>query len=333
MYRLQQQRGNFLNTPDGREGWASYFLRQGYTVYLTDPPQRGRSPWIPGEGTIGAVSVDYVLKYFTSSEKYARSEWPQASLHTQWPGTGVLGDAVFDAFYASQLQLQLSAFISEDNAKPAYNALLDKIGPAVLVTHSQPGPYGWVAADARPNLVKGLIAIEPEGPPFVNETGPTGPARLDGITRLPLLYDPPVANISQDLKTVRVPPPEGKSYTPCTIQAEPARKLVNLAKTPVLIVTGEASFHAPYDYCFQKYFQQTGVPFTWLDLGAIGVKGNGHFLFMEKNNLQIAGLAAQWLDKSVDGRRDRLRISRTEQSNYSEIQDADATKVGKSSPG
>lgn len=48
-----------------------------------------------------------------------------------------MGDSVFDAFYASQVQLQTSAFISDDNTKPAYNALLDKIGPAVLVTHSQ----------------------------------------------------------------------------------------------------------------------------------------------------------------------------------------------------
>ncbi|KAL9600297.1 MAG: hypothetical protein Q9219_003247 [cf. Caloplaca sp. 3 TL-2023] len=291
---------NFQNTPDGREGWASYFLRQGYTIYLTDPPQRGRSPWVPGEGTVGLVPVDYVLKYFTTLERYSRTEWPQAPLHTQWPGTGLLGDPTFDAFYASQVQLQTSAFVSEDNAKLAYNALLDRIGPAVLVTHSQAGPYGWVAADSRPNLVKGIIAVEPEGPPFVNQVGPTGPPRVDGITRLPLLYDPPVTNITRDLKTVKVPPPEGKQYTSCTIQAEPARKLVNLQRIRVLLITGEASYHAAYDYCFVKFFEQTGVPLTWLDLGSEGVHGNGHFLFLEKNSLQIAGLVAQWLRNFVD---------------------------------
>ncbi|KAL8828583.1 MAG: hypothetical protein Q9170_006543 [Blastenia crenularia] len=291
---------NFLNTPDGREGWASYFLRKGYTIYLTDPPQRGRSPWIPGEGVVGAVPVDYVLKYFTTFEKYSSTEWPQAKLHTQWPGTGLVGDPLFDAFYASQVQLQTSAFISDDNVKPAYSALLDKIGPAVLVTHSQSGPYGWVAGDARPKLVKGIIAIEPEGPPFVNEVGPTGPPRVDGITRLQLLYDPPVVNITRDLQTIRVPPPEGKQYTPCTIQAEPARRLVNLAEIPVVIITGEASYHATYDYCFVKFFEQTGVPFTWLDLGSEGIHGNGHFLFLEKNSWQIAGLVAKWLEENVD---------------------------------
>lgn len=62
-------------------------------------------------------------------------------LFQQWPGAGLVGDPIFDAFYASQVQLQTSAFISDDNTKPAYNALLDKIGPVVLVTHSQSVTY------------------------------------------------------------------------------------------------------------------------------------------------------------------------------------------------
>ena len=228
-------------------------MKRGYTLYLTDPPQRGRSPYLPGDGDQILVPAEYVEKYFTASEKFPPFEWPQASLHTQFPGTGVIGDATFDAFYASQVELQSSAFVSDDNAKTAYNALLDKIGPAVLLTHSQSGPYGWVTADSRPKLVKGIIAVEPEGPPFRNESGPTGPPRLDGVTRLPLTYDPPVSNITTDIRLVVVPPPTGKDYTPCTLQAEPARKLVNLADIPVVLITGEASFHAPYDYCFVKY--------------------------------------------------------------------------------
>ena len=33
---------NFTGTPDGREGWAQYFVRQGYAVYVVDQPGRGR---------------------------------------------------------------------------------------------------------------------------------------------------------------------------------------------------------------------------------------------------------------------------------------------------
>ena len=32
---------NFNGTPDGREGWAQYFLRQGYAVYVVEQPGRG----------------------------------------------------------------------------------------------------------------------------------------------------------------------------------------------------------------------------------------------------------------------------------------------------
>ena len=33
---------NFTGTPDGREGWAQYFVRQGYAVYVVDQPGRAR---------------------------------------------------------------------------------------------------------------------------------------------------------------------------------------------------------------------------------------------------------------------------------------------------
>ncbi len=171
----------------------------------------------------------------------------------------------------------------------------------MLIVHSQAGPYGFVASDSRPSLVKGLVVIEPEGPPFVQVPGVGGKARIDGVTRLPLLYDPPVQDIARDLKTVQVPPPAGKEelYITCTVQANPPRKLVNLAKVPVALVTGEASYHAPYDWCFIEYFKQTGVQATWLDLGSLGVHGNGHFVFMEMNNLVVADLVMDWIRRNV----------------------------------
>ena len=37
---------NFTGTPDGREGWAQFFLRQGYAVYVVDQAGRGRSAYL-----------------------------------------------------------------------------------------------------------------------------------------------------------------------------------------------------------------------------------------------------------------------------------------------
>src|SRR6476660_5162895 len=40
-----QTGSNFTGTPDGRKGWAQYFVERGYVVYIVDQPARGRSPY------------------------------------------------------------------------------------------------------------------------------------------------------------------------------------------------------------------------------------------------------------------------------------------------
>src|SRR5690349_18151244 len=47
IHGLWQSGTNFTGTPDGREGWAQFFLRQGYAVYIVDQPGRGRSAYNP----------------------------------------------------------------------------------------------------------------------------------------------------------------------------------------------------------------------------------------------------------------------------------------------
>lgn len=133
---------NFLETPDGRPGWASYFLSKGHTVYLSDQPARGRSFWLPGQGTFGTIGPpDSVSNIFTDTANNG-DQWPQAKLHTQWPGTGRIGDRAFDVFYRSQLQFQTDRFISEEQNAQAYSALVDHVGDCYIITHSQAGAYG-----------------------------------------------------------------------------------------------------------------------------------------------------------------------------------------------
>src|SRR5262249_14596281 len=92
---------NFTGTPDGREGWAQYFLRRGYTVYVVDQIARGRSPhWGLSHGATAPSALARTEARFTAPQDKMR--WPQARRHTQWPGRGHAGDAVFDAFYATQ---------------------------------------------------------------------------------------------------------------------------------------------------------------------------------------------------------------------------------------
>ena len=86
---------NFNGTADGREGWTQHFLRRGYAVYIVEQPGRARSAYQPDtDGPQAYPQLINVQQRFTAPEKYTL--WPQARHHTQWPGTGMAGDATFD---------------------------------------------------------------------------------------------------------------------------------------------------------------------------------------------------------------------------------------------
>lgn len=147
----------------------------------------------------------------------------------------------------------------------------------------------------RPDLIKGLVQLEPSGPPFIFRPPiGNGPAFAFGLTDLEIGYEPPAGKNAELIETV-VEPAIDADHTECIMQKSPAKHLTNLAKIPELVVTGEASFHAPSDYCSVKYLKQAGVDVEYADLGKEGIHGNGHMLFMEKNNLEIADRVYKWI--------------------------------------
>ena len=97
---------NWMGTPDGREGWAEYFVEQGYVVYMIEQPMRGRSAFHPGDGATRMFTAQNEQFQFTAIE--SDGTWPGREKHTQWPGDGAnkgkKGDPVFDAFYATQVE-------------------------------------------------------------------------------------------------------------------------------------------------------------------------------------------------------------------------------------
>lgn len=200
--------------------------------------------------------------------------------------TGRMGDPVFDAYYASTVQYITNNTMAEIGMQAAGVALLDLIGPSILISHSQAGLFPWLWADARPELVKGILAIEPVGPPFQDAVIDNRTARAYGITDIPLTYDPPVTNSTTPL-TIEKHPSSNPNRTSCTLQAEPARQLINLKDIPILVETSEASYHAVYDHCTVEFLRQAGAQADHLRLEDIEIHGNGHMHFMEKNNLEI----------------------------------------------
>jgi len=315
---------NFTQTPDGRAGWAQFFLRQGYTVYVVDQVGRGKSPyWGEIYGQATPAHLEFVEQRFVAPEKY--NLWPQAHLHTQWPGGGAPGDAVFDAFYATQVPMIADFTQQQILNRDALVDLLEKIGPAILLTHSQAGAYNWPVADARPDLVKAIVAVEPQGPPGHNvdfvgapsyfqelSDGPSAAGRSAkqkayGLGDVPLTYVPAVTS-DAPLSLVREDHGEKPEFVRCWRQREPARQLVRLKNVPILILTSEASFYATYDHCTAAYLEQAGVPNTHLRLENLGIHGNGHMMMLEKNNKVVAGVIADWLEKTLPKSSETNRI-------------------------
>ena len=123
-------------------------------------------------------------------------------------------------------------------------------------------------------------------------------ARPWGLAAIPLTYEPAASDRGAAFLRAAGQSPTRPTWCAAGCRKTPARQLPNLQKAPILVVHGEASFHAPYEHCTVKYLEQAGVHPTWIDLGKAGVHGNGHMIMLEKNSDQVAGLIAKWLAKT-----------------------------------
>ncbi|KAL8999158.1 MAG: hypothetical protein Q9169_001937 [Polycauliona sp. 2 TL-2023] len=278
----------WLNTPDNRKGWASYFLEQGYLVHLVDITNVGRSSRPPTTQAYLPTSVESAEQVFASPEKFPNT-YPQARLHTQFPGTGLRGDPAFDTWYKGIGPNLVDNVAEEEGTTVALCELLRQIGPSYLFGHSYTGIMLFTAADRCPDLVQGLYGVEPAAFPFesryiYNQSIPT---RKWGIADIPITYDPPVQDPDTDLKKITVGENTPGNVS-CILQAAPAKRLVNISKVPVAMYTAEASIHIVNAHCLAAYLRQSGVNLDWILLADRGIKGNGHFSFLEKNNIEIA---------------------------------------------
>lgn len=260
----------WLDTPDGRPGWAQRLVEAGYPVLVVDRPGHGRSPF--HVGTLGAMGPAF--SYEGGRRIYVPEN--QAARHTQWPFDP--GDeAAMDDFIAGYGPLPADLAASQRMDADRMAALLDRIGPAILVTHSASGPDGWLIADRRPELVVAIVSIEPMGPPFA-EIPNIGPLAW-GPAAAPLTFDPPVG-------------------TPEALRAsEPgAVRLPHLAGLPILAVTAEASDFAAATPPTVDFLNAGGASAEILHLPDHGVFGNGHGLIYERNSDEALRPVLAWLE-------------------------------------
>ena len=279
---------NWLQTPDGRMGWADYFVSQGFCVALAEQPSRGRSAYHPAaEGPRIFHPLQIVRQRFTTDE----GPWPQARLHTQWPKNGGdWDDPAFRQFAAAQVEYLPSNKRSQELVLAAGQELLDLLGPSILLTHSQAGPFGWLLADACPEKVKAIVALEPTAPPFSSDLK-SPKAKNYGLADVPMHFEPPVQS-PEDFKLRLLPAPGPGLVDGWVLDEE--RRLPRLTM-PILTVVSEASYHAQFDHLLSYVMDQLGVRHDFVRLEDAGIHGNSHMMMLEKNHLEIADYLIRWL--------------------------------------
>lgn len=166
-------------TPDGREGWQQFFARQGWETIVTDAVERGRAGWMRIPEETGGIPVTITVE----------NPWTRFRIGTGTPQDGALlpgnqfpGDA---ASWRNFIRQCVPRFTSTDALTlAAYGALLDRVGPSVVVAHSQGGFFAWRAAQEWPDKVRALVLVEPASTGLAEKV-----AALAGIPVLMLYGD------------------------------------------------------------------------------------------------------------------------------------------------
>lgn len=154
-------------TPDGRPGWLHYFLQRGRTTFVIDGVERGRSGWcsLPG------VWDEYAAPLLRSDQE----AWEifrigsRDKFDDQQPFQGSLFP-IDHIENVSRQQVPRWA-TTQGLSVAALCELLRRVGPCVVIGHSQGGGIAAHAASAVPQQVTALVLLEPHGMPPVEAFG------------------------------------------------------------------------------------------------------------------------------------------------------------------
>jgi pimeloyl-ACP methyl ester carboxylesterase len=273
------------STPDGRDGYQTILLRRGFSVYVVDIPRRGRSGQPTFNGSFGVLDSTHVVPSVTQrfGVEFGWVAWRlgptfSESFETQqFP----MDKASVDQFFQGVVPT-----VSDDTTvvTNALGALFEKIGPAVLITHSQSGGFGWHTAMRRPSLVKAIISYEP-GVVFPSDSLPAP---------IPLMQGTLAAGTS-----VRTADFEKLQSIPIQIVFGD-----NIPTTPVattLMDRRRALLTA--SRLFATTLRDRGGDASVLNLPDVGLRGNSHFMFSDLNNREVAEQLFRFLrEKALDSK-------------------------------
>jgi pimeloyl-ACP methyl ester carboxylesterase len=268
---IGQSSKTWETTPDGREGFQNIFLRRRFGVYLIDQPRRGNAGRSTVAGTITPVPDEQ--QWFGT---FRVGIWPNYFEGVQFSRDSATLNQYFRAMTPNIGPIDIN--INTD----AISNLFNKIGPAILVTHSHSGGMGWLTAVKNQN-VKAIAAYEP-GSGFIFPEGEV-PAYM---------------------------PSSGGTLTAVAV---PLSDFIRLTKIPIIIYYGDNIPDQPnanpgqdgwrvrlaMAKLWRDAVNRHGGDVTLVHLPEIGIKGNTHFPFSDLNNIEIANLLSKWLkEKKLD---------------------------------
>ncbi|MBM3546480.1 MAG: esterase [Alphaproteobacteria bacterium] len=173
----------YETTPDGREGWATHFVRLGWSVYVSDAVERGRSGWAlfpdiwPGDPVFTRHDRYFDTDFRIGKGPGAYSPDLEVLRANLLPGSRFPAEA----YEGLAKQLVPRWRCNDEAILDAYVALVDRVGPCVIVAHSQATRYVFRVAQRRPGHVRGIVAVEPI--PIEGDDG-----RIDVLRDTRMLY-------------------------------------------------------------------------------------------------------------------------------------------------
>jgi pimeloyl-ACP methyl ester carboxylesterase len=249
----------YETTPDGREGWATWFVRQGHAVYVVDQAGRGRSSFDPTPINAvrdGGADPKKMPSLFLGTLERSWANFRFGPEHPKtFPGLQFPIEALDQ--YLAQLVPNTETTLTGvgANTVDGLAALLDKIGPAVVMVHSQSGLLGLDAVRKRPALVRALVSVE-GGCETMTAADAKGPfAKV------------PFTSVWGD------------------------------NSVGAWGVNGDKRRNACADAV--KLVAEAGGRSRFLLLPDIGIKGNSHMMMMDKNNLAVAAVIRRWIVEST----------------------------------
>ncbi|ACK50565.1 conserved hypothetical protein [Methylocella silvestris BL2] len=258
------------DTPDGRMGWAEYFLRNNHAVYLPDQSSRARSGFdattinevklgqkpataLPNVFLFGRVSAWDLFRFGPAyPTPFADEQFPVESLSD----------------FGNQVIPDLNATLPTPN--PTYQNMANLAilaGGAVLVGHSESGFFPEQAALVNSSAVKGVISIE-------GVCSPLNGAQIKTLAKIPTLIM------------------FGDHLTGSPISASLWSSALQGCQT------------------FVQQLKAAGGKATLVQLPQIGLHGNSHMLMQDRNNLEIADYVLDWIDKNVKQNHGRALVGK-----------------------